>query len=263
MARLPEITSPQNPLLKDVRRAAANGSRTAAGLVPAETFHLLEEALRSGLRVPTVLAERRVLPIVERHVAKLRDTRIQPLADGLLDTIATTESPQGVLALVEPPVWTIDHVFRGKPLAVILDGVQDPGNAGTIVRAAEAFGATGLVFLKGSVSPWNSKTVRASAGSLFRVPFVEGLDPQTIRAALKQRRVHAWIAAPSGGRAVAEAEWDRPSALVIGSEGRGVSSAMSGAGIDVHIPTTGVESLNAGVAAAIILYEAMRQRTVP
>ncbi len=261
MARLPEITSAQNPLLKDIRRAAAKGAPNAAGLVIAETFHLLEEALRSGLKVPSVLAERRVLSIVERHVAKLRDTQVQPLADGLLDAVASTDAPQGVLALVQPPAWTLDHVFRGKPLTLILDGIQDPGNAGTIARAAEAFGATGLIFLKGTVSPWNPKTLRASAGSLFRVPFVEGLDIQTVRAALQQRRVEVWIAVPRGGESAPDVDWKRPSALVIGSEGRGVSAAMSGAGRDLHIPTTGVESLNAAIAAAIVLYEAMRQRT--
>jgi len=261
MARLPEITSAQNPLLKDIRRAATRGAPTAAGLVLAETFHLLEEALRSGLKVPVVLAERRVLPIVERHVARLRDTRVQSLADGLLEAIATTDSAQGVLALVQPPTWTLDHVFRGKPLTVILDGIQDPGNAGAIARAAEAFGATGLIFLKGTVSPWNPKTLRASAGSLFRVPIVEGLDIQSVRAALQQRRVQVRIAVPRGGESAPDADWRKPSALVIGSEGRGVSAAMSGAGHDLHIPTTGVESLNAAVAAAIVLYEAMRQRT--
>jgi RNA methyltransferase, TrmH family len=263
MARHPEITSAQNPLLKEVRRAAARGSRTADGLLLAETFHLLEEALRSGLKVPVVLAERRVLGIVERHVSRLRDTKVYPLPDGLLESVGTTESAQGVLALVEPPEWTLDHVFRGKPLVVILDGIQDPGNAGTIARAAEAFGATGLLCLKGSVSPWNPKTIRASAGSLFRVPFVDGLDIQTVRAALKQRRVHTWIAVPRGGQAAPQADWTMPSALVVGSEGRGVSTGMSGAGLDLHVPTTGVESLNAAVAASIVLYEAMRQRKGP
>lgn len=261
MAKAPEISSPHNPLLKEVRRAASRGARTADGLVLAETFHLLEEALRSGLRVPAVLAERRVLSIVERHVARLRDTRVHPLADGLLDSIATTDSAQGVLALVEPPAWTLDHIFRAKPLAVILDGIQDPGNAGTIARAAEAFGATGLIFLKGAVSPWNPKTLRASAGSLFRVPFLDTLDVQTVRAALKQRRVQTWVAVPRGGQSAPAADWSKPSALIVGSESRGVSPAISGAGLDLHIPTTGVESLNAAVAASVILYEAMRQRS--
>jgi TrmH family RNA methyltransferase len=260
MVRLREIESAQNPLLKEIRRAAARGGRTADGLVPAETFHLLEEALRSGLKAPMVLAERRVLAMVERVVGRHRETRVQPVADGLLGAIGTTDSAQGVMALVEPRAWTLDHVFGGKPLTVILDGIQDPGNAGTIARAAEAFGATGLIFLKGSVSPWNAKTLRASAGSLFRVPFVEGMEVETVRAALQQRRVDVRIAVPRGGESAPDADWKKPSALVIGSESRGVSKAMSSAGHDLHIPTMGVESLNAAVAAAIVLYEAMRQR---
>ncbi len=261
MQKSPEIASLHNPLIKQLRRAAARGSKTADGLLLAETFHLLEEALRSGLRVPAVLAERRALPAAARHAAQRPDTRVLTLADGLLEAVGSTESAQGVLALVEPPVWSLDHVFRGKPLVVVLDGVQDPGNAGTIVRAAEAFGATGLIFLKGTVAPWNPKTLRASAGSLFRVPVVEGADVETVRAAFKQRRVEVWVAVPRGGQAAPEADWKKPSALVIGSEGRGVSAAMAAAGRELHIPTAGVESLNAAVAASIVLYEAMRQRT--
>jgi TrmH family RNA methyltransferase len=88
---------------------------------------------------------------------------------------------QGLIALVEPPVWQIERLFQASGVLVVLDGIQDPGNAGTIVRTAEAFGASGVVFLKGSVSPFNAKTLRASAGSLFRVPFVSALEPAIAR----------------------------------------------------------------------------------
>ena len=99
-----------------------------------------------------------------------------------------------MIALVQPPAWTLSSCSADAALVVVLDGVQDPGNAGAIVRAAEAFGATGVLFLKGTVSPFNPKTLRASAGSLFRVPFVHGLDAALARAALQQSGVTLYAA---------------------------------------------------------------------
>ena len=146
-------------------------------------------------------------------------------------------------------------------MAVVLDGLQDPGNAGSIVRAAEAFGATGVLFTKGTVSPFNPKTLRASAGSLFRVPFVHGLDVTLARAAFQQRQVDVYAAMPHGARPLPQADLRRKCALVIGSEAHGVSEALRCGAVGISIPTMGVESLNAAVAAGILLYEAQRQRS--
>ena len=150
----PEVlTSPKNPFLKDVRRAALRGTLTTEGYCIVETFHLLEEALRSDLEVRAVLSAESVRPAVENHVKGLRRTKVSIVPDDVFADLSATESAQGVMALVKPPVWTLDQLFRGNALVVVLDGLQDPGNAGTIVRAAEAFGATGLMFLKGTVNP--------------------------------------------------------------------------------------------------------------
>lgn len=262
MARAEVITSAKNPLLKEIRRALSRGELTTEGLCVAETFHLLEEALRTGLETPVVLAAESVRRVVERHIGSLRGVRLLTVAEEIFQEISSTESAQGVMALVKPPHWTMEHVLRGISMVVVLDGVQDPGNAGAMVRAAEAFGATGMVFLKGTVSPWNAKTLRASAGSLFRVPLLDGLDAAVLRSALQQGRTDVFIAVPRGGVALRDADLKRRCAIVIGSEGRGVSEEMRGAGVELHIPTTGVESLNAGVAAGILLYESWRQRTV-
>ena len=179
------------------------------------------------------------------------------LPDRLFQSIASTETSQGVIALVQPPEWSIDQLFQGQSLVIILDGLQDPGNAGSIARAAEAFGATGLIFLKGTVSPWNPKTLRASAGSLFRIPFVSGLATP-----LQQYGVDLYAAMPFTGtrRMPGEIDFTRPCAIAIGSEGRGVSDELRAICQEVAIPTVGVESLNAAVAAAVLLYEARRQR---
>src|SRR5579863_3616899 len=265
------VTSASNPLLKDVRRAIARGGLTDAGWCVAESFHLLEEALRSERNVRVVLASESVKTTVERHgfsheTAGLRGPRTVVLPDHLFQTIATTETSQGVIALVEPPVWSIDQLFTGQSLVVVLDGVQDPGNAGAIARAAEAFGATCVMFLKGTVSPFNPKTLRASAGSLFRLPFVHSLDAELARMALKQNKLDIYAGVPfrSGNHIQSRVEVDfkRKCAVIIGSEGRGVSEGLHAGAIDLAIPTVGVESLNAAMAASVILYEARRQRSL-
>jgi TrmH family RNA methyltransferase len=262
MSRLETVTSAANPLLKEVRRAIVRGGLTADGLCVAESFHLLEEALRSERQVPFVLASESVKHTVDRHVAGLRSTRTLVLPDKLFQSIAATESSQGVIALVRPAAWSIEQLFRGRSMVIVLDGLQDPGNAGAIVRAAEAFGATGVIFVKGTVSPYHPKTLRASAGSLFRVPYAAGLDAPLVRAALRQHRVDIYAAMPwtGSGRQAEDVDFGRRCALIIGSEGRGASSDLRGIAQDVAIPTAGVESLNAAVAASVLLYETRRQR---
>jgi RNA methyltransferase, TrmH family len=258
-----ELTSFKNPLLKDVRRAIARGGLTTDGCCIAETFHLLEEALRSECAIQTVIASESVRATVERRIGRLRNIQMIHVADSLYAEISATEAGQGVMALVRPPAWELDGLLRGVPMVVILDGVQDPGNAGAIVRAAEAFGASGVMFIKGSVNPYNPKAIRASAGSIFRVPLVSGLDPSLALAAMSQKKIDVYAAMPKAKITLGETDLKRRCAFIIGSEGRGVSSGLQRAALDIRIPTSEVESLNAAVAAGILLYEAWRQRTQP
>ena len=254
------LTSSKNPILKSVRKAVAKGALTEEGFAVAESFHLLEEALRSDRQVHTILAAASVRPAIERHVKRLSETRVYVLDDNLFREISSTQTSQGVISLLKPPKWNLDELFRGRSLVVILDGIQDPGNAGAIVRAAEAFGATGAMFLKGTASPHNPKTLRASAGSLFRLPSVEGVDPTLARAVVEQKRIDLYAAMPTGGKPLGDVDLTRRFALVVGSEGRGVSERLRSGAVDLRVPTVGVESLNAAMAAGIILYEARRQR---
>ena len=264
MLTLETITSAANPLLKDVRRASAHGSLTAGGWCIAENLHLLEEALRSPCEVKAVLAAESKRSTVEAYGRRLADTKVVVLPDALFAGIASTETSQGVMALVQPREWKLDQLLHGKALVVVLDALQDPGNAGTIVRAAEAFGATGVLFLKGTASPHNPKTLRASAGSLFRVPFLHGMATNTAVAALRQNGVKLFAAMPANSTAPAKpltaTDLTGRCALIIGSEAHGVSGEWRAAAAGVSIPTVGVESLNAGIAASILLYEARRQR---
>jgi len=254
------LTSARNPILKEVRKAILRGTTTEDGYAVAESFHLLEEALRSDCEIGAVFAAESVKSAVERHVGGLKKVRVIVLVDELFRTISATEASQGVVALVRPPAWTLEQIFRGQSLAVILDGLQDPGNAGTVVRAAEAFGATGVVFLKGTVSPYNPKCLRASAGSIFRVPLVAALDERLLVAAVEQRKLEMFALMPKGVVELGECNFSGKCAIIVGSEGRGVRDRLRAKATDVRIPTVGVESLNAALAAGIALYAARKQR---
>jgi TrmH family RNA methyltransferase len=233
-----------------VRRAIARGSLTDEGYCVAEGFHLLEEAQRSGCEVGVVLVAEAV-----GEVRGCAGTRVVMVPDRLFLTLSSTVTSQGIIALVRPPAWEMEDLFRERSLVMVLDGLQDPGNVGAIARAAEAFGATGLMFLRGTASPYHPKTLRASAGSLFRVPFVSA-------ASFPARPVPLYAAMPFTGseRLAGDVDFGAPCAIVIGSEGRGVSPDLLARAVPVAIPTVAVESLNAAVAAAILLYEARKQR---
>jgi RNA methyltransferase, TrmH family len=255
------LLSDKNPLLKQVRRAVSRGSLTEEGYAVAESFHLLEEALASDCEIGAVIVADSVKSTVSTHIRGLKRTRVLAVRDSIFAELASTETTQGVIALVRPPAWTLDQLLRGKTLVVVLDGVQDPGNAGAIVRAAEAFGATGAAFLKGAVSPYNPKTLRASAGSMFRLPVAAAVDENLLLAALDQRRVTLYSASPRAAKGLTEVNLSDRCAFVIGSEGRGVSPRIEERATGLRIPTSRVESLNAAVAAGVLLYEARRRRT--
>ncbi len=254
------ITSIKNPLVREVRRAALRGTLTEDGHAVAESFHLLEEALRSECRVQTVLAAASVRAAVESHVKGLRGIRVVVVPDAVFRELSSTETTQGVITLVRPPVWTLEQLFRSRPMVVVLDGVQDPGNAGAMLRTGEAFGASGAVFLKGTVGPWHPKTLRASAGSAFRLPIVHAVDTALVKAAFEQKRLVVYTADPRGQKNLADTDLTRGFALIVGSEGRGPSARLRNGAIDLRIPARQVESLNAAMAGGVILYEAFRQR---
>jgi RNA methyltransferase, TrmH family len=254
------ISSRTNARVKQLRAAFQGHARLSGGMVAIEGDHLLEEALRSGMVLKTVfVSERREVPkVVPRGVEVLR------LTDELFGSVVETQSPQGVAALMVPPVFVLDDVMaKVSPLILVAVGLQDPGNLGTLVRSAEAFGATGVLTTPGTVSAWNQKALRASVGSVFRVPVV-GADASEIEE-LKRRGVKLIAAVGADGAGVTAAqEMDFTGAcgVMIGNEGAGLSSEwleMSDA--QVMIPCPGkVESLNAAIAGSLVLYEASRQR---
>ena len=194
-----------------------------------------------------------------------RETEILLLPKNLLESALVTETPQTVAALVEPPDWTWAHILgthrSGAEIVVVLAGLQDPGNLGTIVRSAEAFGASGVVSLPGTVSAWNPKAVRASAGSVFRVPLVAVSERECFEE-LHETGVKIVATAARAAKSAERVDLTGHVAFVIGNEGNGVPVGLAAkADARIAIPCPGpVESLNAAVAASVLLYEAARQR---
>lgn len=248
------VTSPANPLLKEVRRAQETGGLTSHGWMVAEGPHLVEEAIRSGLRIRCAIVANGAAPF--RGPAD----RIVEVPERVFRSISGTETPQGVLVLLDPPAHTAKDLLGSTSLIVILDGIQDPGNAGAIARSAEAFGATGLVFAGASANPLAPKTLRASAGSLFRIPFVRDAVTRSMPQAVPPA-IPLFAGIPGPASAPWECDFTRSCAIVIGGEGAGVSRELLGKAKTIHIPTRGVESLNAAVSAGVLLYEAARQRS--
>ncbi len=262
--RLRRIEGRHNPLVKLLRQAFAGADCTSDGDCAVEGLRIVEEAIRSGLRFRAVffreseqgLAER-LLPQIGGHVETLL------LPNKIFDNAVPSETPQGVAALVHLKEFSLEEILERLQLGplVVIAGLQDPGNLGTILRSAEAFGGAGVILGEGTVSPFNAKVVRASAGSIFRVPVIRGkLD--AVSSQLRAQEIRLVATSSHKGTPLAEARLTGPLAMFIGNEGSGlprdVMTRMDEVVIIPHAPQ--VESLNAGVATSILLYEAARQR---
>lgn len=254
-----QLTSIHNPHLQAIRRAARDGRPTADGLIVAEGPHLLEEVVDSAWTAVQVFGTPGALSRFSRLLPKV-DSEVIEVSDKAFDALATTQNTQGILALVQPRAWTWDDVAGKQPLIVVLDGIQDPGNVGTIARSAEAFGATGLLLAPGCAHVANGKVLRAAAGSLFRIPFMEGVEPELILDRLRSSEILLYALAAGAGKHIAECNLDQPCAFVTGNEGSGLASESWRGADFVSVPTTRVESLNAAVACSVALFEAARQR---
>jgi len=273
--RLRPITSAQNALVKELRQAFSQG-QAINGLCAIEGIRLIEEAIRSQLKIHALFVResakvkaQRILDQLSKHADALL------LPDRVFDNAVLTEHPQGIAALVKVSEHVLQSLFPvSSPLLVVAAAIQDPGNFGTIVRSAEAFGANGVVGIEGTVNHWNPKTVRASAGSIFRLPVLKTSTPELLTE-LRNRQVRALAlvaphnngnsgngSSPRSPLRLQDADLASPCALFVGNEGAGIGRELL-AQIDqfVAIPQARVESLNAGVAASIALYEAQRQRS--
>jgi len=263
--RLRRVTSRQNAKVKELRRAFIEAAAGDKGEVAIEGMHLVEEAIRAGLRLATVFFSESARERAHKLIPQLSSqTELLLLPEDVFSSAVPSETPQGVAAFVKVKTHGIDDVFAPMPaLVVIVAGLQDPGNLGTIARSADAFAATGILLGERTVSPWNWKAVRASAGSMFRLPMVKVEMAPALRE-MKERGVRVLATSSHKGTAISQADLRGPVALIVGNEGAGLSKdVLVRADELVAIPQSArVESLNAGIAASVILYEASRQRNL-
>ncbi|HEY0350585.1 MAG TPA: RNA methyltransferase, partial [Gemmatimonadales bacterium] len=258
------MTSSLQTTIRDLHRRRARERR---GLALAEGIRLLEEALATGTPVRGVVAS----PALEsttrgkalKAALEARRIPVEAVTEADLEALADTEHPQGVVAVIEPKRWALEDIpMASNSVVLVLDGVQDPGNVGTMVRSALGLGAVGIVALKGTADLTNSKVIRAAMGASFRLPAVNAA-PDELVAWARLQRAELWVADTSGDPVDRLASRDpRRSAvaLVVGNEGAGVSPSLDAAADRrVAIPLApGAESLNVAVATGILLYEVIR-----
>lgn len=262
---LRRIAGRHNPLVKQLRYGFSHDEPTATGDCAIEGFRIIEEAIRSGLRFRALFFSESAEPRAARLLPQI-GSRVETvlLPDELFTSVVPSQSPQGVAALVELKTFRLEDIMNSPaagPLLVIA-GVQDPGNLGTMLRSAEAFGAKGVCLGEGTVSAYNNKVVRASAGSVFRVPMVK-VDLANLVALLRARGIRLLATSSHKGVPLYESDLGGETAIFVGNEGAGLSKRLLSEMDELLlIPhSRRVESLNAGVAASIILYEVTRQKS--
>jgi RNA methyltransferase, TrmH family len=259
------ITSPSNPAVRAARKLARPSSRArAGGRFLLEGPEGIRSALEAGHVPDRLLATERA---AARHaglvnLARQRGVQVTLVAEPVLSGLAATTTPQGLVAVLPSVLRPLEALPAAPRLVCVLAEVRDPGNAGTVLRAADAFGADAVVTTSGSVDPESPKAVRAAAGSLFHLPVVAGAPWPELRTALRGRGLHLVGADAHAPDPVDRAPLDEPVALVLGNEAHGLPAAVA-ADLDlvVRIPLAGrAESLNLAAAAAVLLYEATRTR---
>lgn len=250
--------SARNPKVQRLRRLSARrADRVAEGAFVVEGWKLVAEALVAGFPLEAIFVD-----LDEIARVPSTDVPVHPVEGRILAGALDTTTPQGIAAVARIPARTLDDVDVGQGPVLVLSGVGDPGNAGTLLRGAEAAGCSAVLFCDGSVDAYAPKCVRASAGSIFRVVIVQAEEGVKVLEDLAARGVRRLGTSARTGVVVDEADLVSPFALVLGSEAHGPAAAVR-AGVDdnVCIPMAGgVESLNVGVAGAVVLFEAARQR---
>ena len=258
------LASARNPFLQELRRALEQGELTADGCLAVEGPHLVEEAVRSGLPVTALVAARGAEALLGRFEAATNGRAQSYLVpERAFRALTQTETPQGVAALVRLAARRLDDCLaQPRALAAVLVGVQDPGNLGTVMRSLEAFGGAACLLTPKTVSPFNAKAVRASAGSIFRVPVFTALPAEKILAACRAHKLKTVGLAPRAGQSLGELDLRGQVAFFIGQEAAGLPrSLLTQLDTTASIPLAApVESLNAAMAATLALYEAARQR---
>lgn len=262
------ITSKSNPRIKELRLLKQAKHRQARGEFFVEGVRLVEEALRSAplfLRLvhsPKLEDNPRGAALLSLARKKFPGADWLPVSDEVLDSLSDTQTHQGVLAVLGKRESRWEDIWREEGPVLVLCELQDPGNLGTIFRVAEAGRAAGLVLTRGTLDPSSPKVVRASMGSLFRLPFLTGQDPLGCLTALRSRGYRVWATGAESGTGLWEADLTPPTAVLFGQEGAGLPrDLLEAADGTITIPMNPeVNSLNVAVSAGLVVYEALRRK---
>ncbi|MBX9877142.1 MAG: RNA methyltransferase [Candidatus Obscuribacterales bacterium] len=256
------ITSNTNPLLKKIRSLHQRSFREKYAAYILEGERLLEEALLKGVELEEIIASE---TFFKQGLGRLSDAnlaRLLTVPDKIFAELATTTNPSGILAIAKIKTVNPKKLFSGTPLVVIADAIQDPGNLGTLIRTSLAASASGLIMTKGTVDPYNPKVVRSAMGASFQLPCLWDMDTNEAIKLCRDNGLQVVASAAEGTKYFWQANMTKPTAIIVGNEGQGLSqNVLDAADEIIAIPMSDKsESLNAAQAATIFLFEAVRQR---
>ncbi len=260
------ISSRDNSTVKYLRSLSDPKRRKKEQVFLIEGVKMVEEAVRDDLGVKTVVATPSLTQHHGKGVLKLSENKgidIVWVSDRLMDVLAESKTPQPIMAVVQMKQHTEESLLKHKArLIIVAHQLQDPGNLGTIIRTAEAVGASGIAITSNTVDPFNAKAVRASMNSILRLPVVQVGDIATFIQKCRQTGFQTVATALNGDKAHFAVDLTKPTAVIVGREGAGLSQdIMAAIDLRVRIPMAEtIDSLNVATAAAVVLYEAMRQR---
>jgi TrmH family RNA methyltransferase len=252
--------------IKSIKKLHDHKERKERGLFLIEGIRLMEEAVKERVSIEEALYTDR-LEETGRGKALYAAIRrmgipIYLIPEKTLEAIAETENPQGILAVARQLRWEFEDIAKGRRPVIVACGLQDPGNLGTIIRTADAGGCGGVITIHDTVDSYNSKVIRATMGSIFRLPVLRVDDPKEAISSLKKGGYQVLATTMHSKTSYLDIDYRRPTAFLIGQEAAGLpKDIMESADIRVFIPMRGgVESLNAAMSAGILIYEAFRQR---
>lgn len=258
------ISSESNAQIKEIVKLQKNArERRKKGLFTAEGIKLVIEAAKHGMLQQVYVSETAMRGISEEVRKLFERYPVEIAADAVFKSVSETVTPQGVLGLVRMPSYDLEEILKDERRAfLLLDDLRDPGNLGTIMRTAEGADMSGVILSRECVDLFNPKVVRSTMGAIFRVPFYYAEDLPGLIQNLKQRKISVYGAMLQGSVVYDEVDYRPGAAIVIGNEANGISDAVaSQLSARVSIPMAGsLESLNAAVSAAVLMYEVARQK---
>lgn len=261
------ITSRDNDLIKKIHRLTSTAGRRKEGQYFTEGVRSVLQSLEAKADVDRVVYSKEVFrmpggrSLVER--VRYNGVKTVEVSENLYRLITDTDSPQHIMAVINIKESRLEDTLGAMgPMLVIVDGLQDPGNLGTVIRTADAVGANGVVLLKGTVDPYNPKTVRSTMGSIFSIPVIRKNDTKAVLEGLQEKGFRLIASSPNAQRPYWDVDYRGKVGIVVGNEARGISEQVGKrADIRVVLPMCGeAESLNAAVACGVLLYKALEQR---